>query len=137
MSQKRIRVVIADDHEALRKTWKLLLEQDERIEIIAECSDGSEAVTASKTLTPDVILMDINMKPMNGFEATKKITAETPTVKIIGMSINNQSAYVRKMFESGAKGYITKSSSKEEMIKAILEVYSGKTYVCDEMKNIQ
>jgi two-component system invasion response regulator UvrY len=134
MSPSKIRLLIADDHAGLRKTWRLLLEQDDRLEVVGECDNGKEAIAAARLFKPDVVLMDINMKPLNGFEATKEISRELPETKIIGMSINNQLAYLRKMFASGAKGYITKNSTKEEMIKAILEVYAGREYVCEEMR---
>ena len=132
---KQIRIIIADDHQMVRETWKLLLEQDERFSIVAECSNGAEAIDAASSYQPDIILMDINMYPINGFDATKKIIKEIPSARIIGMSLNNQPAYVRNMFQSGAKGYITKNSSKEEMITAILEVHDGRQYICDEVKS--
>jgi len=135
MKLEKIRIVIADDHQLMRETWKLLLEQDKRFSIVAECSNGEEAIQAVKDHEPDIILMDINMHPVNGFEATKKIIRQFPSAKIIGMSLNNQPAYVRNMLQLGAKGYITKSSTKEEMITAILEVYKGKQYICNEVKN--
>ena len=135
MKLEKVRIVIADDHQLMRETWKLLLEQDKRFSIVAECSNGEEAIQAVKDHEPDIILMDINMHPVNGFEATKKIIRQFPSAKIIGMSLNNQPAYVRNMLQLGAKGYITKSSTKEEMITAILEVYKGKQYICNEVKN--
>src|SRR5258706_8789465 len=116
--KKHIRIIIADDHQMIRETWKLLLEQDERFHIVAECSNGAEAIDAANTHKPDIILMDINMYPVNSFDATKKIIKEIPSARIIAMSLNNQPIYVRNMLQAGAKGYITKNSSKEEMITA-------------------
>jgi two-component system invasion response regulator UvrY len=132
--KKQIRIIIVDDHQMVRETWRLLLEQDERFSIIAECSDGAEAIDAANTHKPDIILMDINMYPVNGFDATKKIIKEIPSARVIAMSLNNQPIYVRNMLRAGAKGYITKNSSKEEMTTAILEVYEGKQYICEEVK---
>ena len=134
MKSVPIRIVIADDHKMIREAWKLLLEQDERFIIIAECSNGTEAIEAAMNHEPDIILMDINMNPVNGFEATRKILKQTPSVKIIGMSINDQPAYCRNLLQLGAKGYVTKNSSKEEMINAILQVYDGKQFICKEIK---
>ena len=135
MNSEQIRIIIADDHQQIRETWKLLLEQDKRFTVVAQCSNGAEAIEAAKNFVPHVILMDINMSPVNGFEATRKIRSQTPTVKIIGMSVNNQPSYVRNMFKLGAKGYVTKNSSKEEMAKAIIHVYNGGQYICEEVKN--
>jgi DNA-binding NarL/FixJ family response regulator len=132
--KKQIRIIIVDDHQMVRETWRLLLEQDDRFSIIAECSDGAEAVEAANTHKPDIILMDINMYPVNGFDATKKIIKEIPSSRVIAMSLNNQPVYVRNMLQAGAKGYITKNSSKEEMVTAILEVHGGGQYICEEVR---
>jgi DNA-binding NarL/FixJ family response regulator len=115
-----IRLVIVDDHKLIRQTWKMVLQREDSIEVIAECSSGAEAIECAEKLLPDVILMDINMSPVNGFEATQKIVQEWPGIKIIGTSINNQAAYVRNMMQVGAKGYVTKNSPSEEMIEPLL-----------------
>ena len=115
MKEEKIRIVIADDHYLIRETWKLLLEQDERFVIIKECTNGEEVILAAKNHSPDIILMDINMKPVNGFEATRKILKNNPEIKIIGLSMNNQVTYARNMLQLGARGYITKNSKKEEI----------------------
>lgn len=79
--------------------------------------------------------MDINMTPISGFEATEKIRRVSPGSKVIGVSMHSQPAYAKKMLQIGARGYVTKNSSKEEMIAAILEVQAGNKYICDEIKN--
>jgi DNA-binding NarL/FixJ family response regulator len=134
MQHGSIRVVIVDDHQMVRETWKMILQKDERIDIIGECSSGVEAMEAAASLQPDVMLMDINMAPMNGFEATRRISKDHPQVKIIGVSINNQPSYARNMLHLGAKGYVTKNSPKDEMIKAIVAVCNGETFVCREVQ---
>jgi two-component system invasion response regulator UvrY len=135
MKIKKIRIVIADDHQLIRETWRLLLEQEEQFVIVAECTDGAHAIEAVTEHQPDIVLMDINMYPVNGFEATRKICAKMPGIKIIGMSINDQPAYAKNMLQLGAKGYITKNSSKEEMMTAIDEVMKGRQYICKEIKH--
>ena len=134
MDSPNIRIVIADDHQLVRETWKLILEQDKRFFIVAECSNGAEAIKTAVKLVPDIILMDINMHPVNGFEATKKILKQAPSVKIIGISVNNQPSYARNMLQLGAKGYVTKDSPKEEMTNAILTVYNGGVFICEDIK---
>jgi two-component system invasion response regulator UvrY len=134
MDQPKIRLVIVDDHQMVRETWRLILEQDDRIHVIGECSSGAEAIEIASELLPDVMLMDINMFPVNGFEATRKIIKAQPAIKIIGVSVNDQLGYARNMFQLGAKGFVTKNTSREEMIEAICEVYKGKTYLCRELR---
>jgi two-component system, NarL family, invasion response regulator UvrY len=119
----------------VRETWKLLLETDARLAVVAQCSSGTEAIDAAITLAPDIILMDINMAPMNGFEATSEILKKVPDMKIIGVSVNNEVSYVKNILEAGAMGYVTKNSSREEMILAIMEVNKGNIYICEEIKN--
>jgi two-component system, NarL family, invasion response regulator UvrY len=130
-----VRLAIVDDHEMIRKTWKMILQRDERIEVIAECTSGMEAIECAEKYAPDVMLMDINMAPINGFEATEKISRRFPEIKIIGISINNQPAYARNLMQLGAKGYVTKNSDSSEMFEAIFSVLEGKTYVCKDIRS--
>jgi DNA-binding NarL/FixJ family response regulator len=132
---EKITVLIADDHKLIRETWSYILSNDERFQVIRECGDSEQAVEETKSLRPDVVLMDINMSPISGFEATERIRKVSPTSKVIGVSMHSQPAYAKKMLQIGARGYVTKNSSKEEMLEAILEVYNGSKYICDEIKN--
>jgi DNA-binding NarL/FixJ family response regulator len=132
---QKVTILIADDHKLIRETWSFILNNDPRFEVIAECGDSDQAVEVARTMRPQIVLMDINMTPISGFEATEKIRKVSPASKIIGVSMHSQPAYAKKMLQIGAKGYVTKNSSKEEMIKAILEVNSGNKYICDEIKN--
>lgn len=133
---EKITILIADDHKLIRETWTYILNSDERFEVVAECGDAEQAVELAKELTPDIVLMDINMAPFNGFEATEKIRKVSPESRIIGVSMHSQPAYAKKMLQVGARGYVTKNSSKEEMFTAISEVFRGNKYVCDEIKTI-
>ena len=132
---QKITVLIADDHKLIRETWSYILSNDPRFEVIAECGDSEQAVELARAKRPQIVLMDINMTPISGFEATEKIRKVSPVSKIIAVSMHSQPAYAKKMLQIGAKGYVTKNSSKEEMIKAILEVNNGNRYICDEIKN--
>ena len=129
-----IRVAIIDDHPMIRQTWKMVLQRDPRIQIIAEGASGAEAIECARNHSPDIILMDINMSPINGFEATRHIAENYPAIKIIGTSFNNQPAYARHMLEAGAKGYVTKNSPCTEMLEAIVMINNGGTYLCDDLK---
>jgi DNA-binding NarL/FixJ family response regulator len=132
---EKISVLIADDHKLIRDTWSFILNNDPRFQVIAECGDSEQAVEAAKIKRPNIVLMDINMTPISGFEATERIRKVSPASKIIGVSMHSQPAYAKKMLQIGARGYVTKNSSKEEMMKAILEVHQGNKYICEEIKN--
>lgn len=132
---EKINVLIADDHKLIRETWSYILNSDERFNVIAECGDSEQAVEATRQKQPDIVLMDINILPISGFEATERIKKCCPNTKVIGVSMHSQPAYAKKMLQVGARGYVTKNSSKEEMIEAILEVHKGNKYICEEIKN--
>ena len=128
-------MLIADDHKLIRETWSYILNSDPRFQVIAECGDSEQAVEMTKLKRPHIVLMDINIMPISGFEATERIKSVSPTTKVIGVSMHSQPAYAKRMLQIGAKGYVTKNSSKEEMIRAILEVNEGSKYICEEIKN--
>lgn len=133
---KKVSILIVDDHKLIRETWSFILASDPRFEVIADCGDPEEAIKIASEKKPSVVLMDINMVPMSGFDATGEIRKVSPNTKIIGVSMHSQPAYARKMLQVGAQGYVTKNSSREEMVKAILEVDKGNKYICDEIRNI-
>lgn len=129
-----IKLIIVDDHFHVRQAWSWVLNQVPTLNVIAQCANGEEAIEAAKNLQPDVILMDINMKPVNGIEATRSIRAFAPDMKIIGVSVQAERSYVNEMLRNGANGYVTKNSPSTEMVMAIDEVLAGKTYICEEIR---
>ena len=131
-----IKVIIADDHKLVREAWNLLLSRDKRLSIIAICENGRQVIAACRSLSPDVVLMDINMDPVSGIEATKAIRAFTGDIRIIGISVHTDLPYVNALMHAGANGYVTKNSSGEEMIKAIMLVMEGQQYFCKEIVDI-
>ena len=133
---EQISIILVDDHKLIRDSWSFILNSDSRFKVIGETSSGEEAIEIVKTLKPDIVLMDVNMAPVNGFDATKQITTFSPGSKVIAVSMHTMPAYAKRMMQLGAMGYVTKNSSKDEMIKAIVEVSNGRKYVCDEVKNI-
>lgn len=133
---EKITIMIADDHKLIRDTWSFVLNGDDRFLVVAECGNSEEAVDQARKLRPQIVLMDINMPPFTGFEATERIRKFSPGSKVIGISMHSQPAYAKKMLQVGARGYVTKNSSKDEMINAIMEVYNGNKYICEEIKNI-
>ena len=131
-----IKVIIADDHKLVREAWNLLLSRDKRLSIIAICENGFQVVEACKTLSPDVVLMDINMEPVSGIEATRTIREFTDAIRIIGISVHTDLPYVSAHMNAGANGYVTKNSSGEEMLRAIMLVMDGQQYFCKEIADI-
>ena len=134
MQKETIRVILVDDHQLVRETWRLLLSSHGQVEVVSECASAAEAIEQSSLLNPHVVLMDVNMYPVNGLEATRILHSRAPHIRIIGVSVNNQPAYARNMLEAGACGYVTKNSSREEMIEAIRAVVRGETYICREVR---
>jgi DNA-binding NarL/FixJ family response regulator len=132
----KITILLVDDHKLIRESWAFILNSDPRFQVIAETSSGGDAIELARDLRPHIVLMDVNMTPVNGFEATKLIRKVSPGSRIIGITMHSMPAYAKRMLQIGAMGYVTKNSSKDEMITAILEVYQGKKYICDEVKNI-
>jgi two-component system, NarL family, invasion response regulator UvrY len=131
-----IKVVIVDDHRLVREAWKLVLNRDKRLSVAAICENGFRAVEACRSLQPDVVLMDINMDPMNGIEATKAIREFSQDIKIIGISVHTDLSYINALMQAGGNGYVTKNSSGEEMIGAIMLVMEGQQYFCKEISDI-
>lgn len=133
---EKITILIADDHTLIRESWAMLLNSVSGFRVVGQAGSGEEAIELAKNLRPNVVVMDINMPGMSGFEATAQIRKFSPGSKILGVSLHTQPAYARKMIQVGAMGYVTKNSSQEEMIKAILEINSNRKYICEEIKNI-
>jgi len=124
---------MVDDHEVVLRTWKTLLENNPDLKVIGQCLNGKDAITKTGMLQPDILLVDIKMSPMNGFELTEALLKINPTLRIIGLSVNNQPSYAKKIMELGAKGYLTKTSTLSEINLAIIEVFKGRTYLCEEV----
>lgn len=133
---KKISIMIVDDHTLIRETWSFLLGKNENFDVVAECGEGERAIELARDKRPDIVLLDINMAPISGFDVLKSIRKYSPGSKIIGVSMHSQPAYAKKMLRLGAKGYVTKNSPRQEMLEAISEVSNNHNYICQEVKNI-
>ncbi len=133
---EKIAILLVDDHRLILDSWAFILNSDPRFEVVGETNNGEQAIQLALLKQPDVILMDVNMSPLNGFDTTKEIRRLVPKARVIGVSMHSMPAYAKRMLQLGAMGYVTKNSSKDEMITAITEVYQGKKYICEEVKNI-
>jgi len=132
---KKISIMIFDDHNLIAEMWSELINSDDRFSVIGICNDTSEnAFEVLKAKRPDVVIMDINIQPMSGIDATKMVKKLTPGTKVIGVSMHNQPSFAKRMLKNGAMGYITKNSSKIEMFEALISVTQGKIYICKEIQ---
>jgi DNA-binding NarL/FixJ family response regulator len=125
-------IIIADDHIIFRKGLRIVLNEIPFIKVIAEASNGNELLNIMRKNTSDIILMDINMPGMNGIEATQKIKEKYPDVEVIALTMHEEIGYFNKMIEAGAKGFLLKKTSKEELEAAIKSVFNGDTYFSEE-----
>lgn len=134
LKKKKISILLADDHKLLMDTMAKTLETDDRFFICGKASGGTEAIEIAKQKNPDIILMDVNLGEPDGFETTRMIRKELPGTKIIGLSMFVFPAYAKKMKASGGMGYVTKSSTIEELATAISEVNEGNYYFCEQVR---
>ncbi len=119
-----IHLLLVDDNPTIKSLIKLLLKEHKEIEIVGDCSDGSEIYPFIKNYHIDVILMDIMMKKMNGFEATKKVKAINPDIKIIGLSCSDHIHYIAELLEAGADDFLSKYELTEtSLLKKIRSLF--------------
>ncbi len=128
-----IRILIADDHALFREGLKSLLEAEPDFRVIGEAASGREALRAALETQPDVILMDIQMPGLDGVGATKEILKEDPEAKVVMLTMYRQDAYVFEAVKAGARGYLLKDASADELIDAIRRVYAGEVLLDAEL----
>lgn len=125
-----IRVLLAEDHQLVRAGFRALLNGIPGVEVVAEASDGEQALAGIAETRPDVVLMDISMPRLNGMEATRRITRDFPGVRVIMLSMYATEEYVLQSIKAGAAGYLLKDSAPNEFGHAIQAVAKGETYLC-------
>lgn len=131
-----IRILLADDHKITRQGLRSLLEKQPDMEVVAEAEEGRTAVRLVQELVPNVVIMDVSMPDLNGMEATRRIVAEFPNVKIIALSMHSDSLFVTEMLRSGASGYLLKDCAFEELERAIRTVMANKTYLSPSISGV-
>ena len=123
----KITVLLVDDHALVRRGFRLMLEDDDAIEVVGEASDGEEAVRSAGSLHPTVIVMDCALPKMSGMDATKKIREQYPDISVLMLSMHSEDTWVRRALESGANGYVLKSADNLDLVEAIKRVAGGET----------
>ena len=124
-----VNVMITDDHSMIREGLKQLLELEGDFKVIAEACDGVECLSKLETVTPDVLLLDINMPNMNGLEVLQKMKEKRMKIKVLVLTVHNEVEYLLKAVDIGVSGYLLKDSESAELKKAILAVASGENYI--------
>ena len=124
-----IRILLADDHRIVREGLKDLLEKRTDLKVVGEAADGLEAVRLAALLKPDVVIIDISMPVLNGIEATRRIVAERPGVRVVALSMHPDRRYVIEMLKAGAVAYLLKDSAFDELIHAVESVMAHASYL--------
>ena len=132
----KIRVMIADDHAIVREGLRYILEANQDIQVVGECSNGRQAVKEAKTIKPDVMIMDIGMPELNGIEATRQLLRERPSLGVIVLSMHHSTEHIFQALQAGAKGFINKEVAGKEVIHAVRAVYNGHRYLSRHVDEI-
>jgi two-component system, NarL family, response regulator NreC len=130
------RVLLADDHSVVRQGLRVWLERSGTVEVVAEAADGREAVRLAEELAPDIVLMDIAMPLLNGIEATAQITRKNPQTKVIILSVHADESYILRALNAGAKGYLLKEATENDLLPAVRSVQLGKPYFSPSIARI-
>ena len=125
----KIHLLLVDDHEVIRTGLRMLLENQPDMEIIGEASTGRQAIELAKTLSPDVVIMDITLPDLSGIEATRQIKQEMPKTAIVALTIHEDEQYFFEMLQAGAAGYVPKRAAPSALISAIQAAYAEDIYL--------
>jgi DNA-binding NarL/FixJ family response regulator len=125
--QKKITVLLVDDHSLVRRGFRRMLEDEPDMEVVGEAGDGEESVKLARQLRPQVVVMDCALPRMNGLEATRQIIENSPDTSVLMLSMHSESTWVRQAIEAGAKGYVLKNAMDLELGPAIRKIAAGET----------
>jgi ATP/maltotriose-dependent transcriptional regulator MalT/CheY-like chemotaxis protein len=129
-------ILLVDDHPVFRKGLRILFEDEQDIQVVGEAGDGQEAIDRVRDLSPDVVVMDINMPNFNGIEATRQIVSDFPDTKIIALSIHSGKRFIEDMLSAGAVGYILKECAPEELVNGVRSVMRDEIYLSPSVTGI-
>ena len=134
--KEQFRIVIADDHELVRRGIRSILTAHRSWQVVGEASDGAQAARLTENLRPHVLIMDVTMPKLDGLEATRKILNDCPETKILILTMHESDQMVRRILEAGARGYILKSDLAEQLVRAVREVSQGKLFLTPKVSDI-
>ena len=127
------RILLAEDHNTVREGIKMLVNAQPDMEVIGEAENGNAAITQTRELNPDMLVMDISMPELNGLKATEKLRKEFPELKILTLTRHTDDGYLKQLIKAGVNGYVLKQSAPTELINAIRTVRAGRSYVDSEL----
>lgn len=130
---RKIRILIADDHGVVRQGFRLILGQQPDLEVVGEASSGTEAVRLASELKPDLTIMDIAMPGLTGVEATRRMSEMVLDTKVLILSMHKDAVYVRESLRAGAKGYLLKDSIDHDLLRAVRAVAGGDGFLSPEI----
>ena len=130
------RILLADDHTVMRNGLRLLLERQPHLKVVAEASDGREAVAMAAAEDPDVVVMDIAMPHLNGVEAARQIVAHNPRAAVAILSMHSDESYVIRSLKAGARAYLLKDSAEADLLEAIQAIREGKSFFSPAVRRI-
>jgi DNA-binding NarL/FixJ family response regulator len=133
---RQIRILLADDHNVMRRGLRLLLESQPDFTVVAEAADGRQAVEQAHASKPDVVVLDVAMPNLSGIEAAQRILADRPSAAVVMLSMHSDEGYVLRALKAGAKGYLLKDSAEGDLIDAIRAVIRGKTFFSPEISRM-
>lgn len=128
-----IRVLVADDHKMFADGIESILRNEEDIQVVGKCFDGTSVFSEIDSKEPDVVLLDINLPGISGIDVCKQLTATRPGVRVLALTMHNESSFISEILKNGAMGYILKNTGKTELVSAIKRVYAGKSYFSKEV----
>ena len=131
-----MKVLLADDHRIVREGLKSLLESQPDLQVVAEASDGRQAVAMARDLSPDVVVMDVAMPQLNGIEATRQLANDGGGMKIVALSMHSDLRFVSESLKAGASGYVLKDGAFDELITAIRAVTSDRVYLSPRVAGV-
>jgi two-component system, NarL family, response regulator NreC len=131
-----VRILIADDHALIRRGLRALLAHEPGFDVVAEASDGREAIEAAQRELPDIAVLDIGMPNLNGIEAARHISATLDSVQVVMLTVYSDECYLLNALKAGARGYVLKSSAESEIADAIRAVSQGKAYFSPKVSRL-